>query len=387
MCVFAPNHILPHYFLNCKGACSRLKILHVITDSNIGGAGTVLLNLMRRADKENFDYTIAVPTGSKLVPRLYELGISVVELDGLAEQSLNFPAISRIKKLIKQLRPDIVHTHAALSARIAARLAGRTKIVHTRHSVFEVTPEQKTLPRRIVTRITNNLFSDKIIAVSPAAVENLTDLGTNARRITVVFNGAEPAQKLTPTELCEARTQFGITEGDFVCAIIARLEEVKGHAYILQAAEQLQDYPIKIIFAGTGVLESDIRAAVQAANLPNVIVAGFVREIYKLENIIDVQLNASYGTEATSLALLEGMSLSKPAIVSDFGGNPYVIQDGENGLVVPKKDANAIAAAILRLYNDRELTRRLSARAKHDFETKFTAEIMAKNTEAIYRGL
>jgi glycosyltransferase involved in cell wall biosynthesis len=54
-----------------------------------------------------------------------------------------------------------------------------------------------------------------------------------------------------------------------------------------------------------------------------------VSEIYKIENIMDLQINASYGTEATSLSLLEGMCLGVPAVVSDFGGNPYVIEDGK----------------------------------------------------------
>ncbi|MDR0906258.1 MAG: glycosyltransferase [Oscillospiraceae bacterium] len=361
-----------------------MKILHVITDSNIGGAGTVLLNLMRNADRTRFEYTVAVPQGSKLVPELRALNIGVVEMPGIGEKSLNLAAISGFRKLIREIRPDVVHTHASLSARIAAKLSGNTKIVHTRHSVFDVTPEQKRFYRRFISSIINNIFSDRIIAVSPAAAENLIDLGTSPKKITVVFNGAEPARALTEAEKTDARDEFGVNADDFVCAIIARLEEVKGHRYILEAAKWLRECPIKILVAGTGVLDAELRELAAREKLDNVIFTGFVREIYKVENIMDIQLNASYGTEATSLALLEGMSLSKPAIVSDFGGNPYVIRDGENGLVVPKRDAAALANAILRLYGDRALTARLGEQAKRDYDATFTAEVMAHNTENVY---
>jgi glycosyltransferase involved in cell wall biosynthesis len=339
---------------------------------------------MRNADRTRFDYTVAVPQGSKLVPELRALDVRVVEMPGIGERSLNLTAISDFRKLIRETRPDVAHTHASLSARIAAKFTGKTKIIHTRHSVFDVTPEQKHFYRRFIFGITNNIFSDKIIAVSPAAAENLTDLGTSPKKITVVFNGAEPARALTEDEKAAARDEFGVNAADFICAIIARLEEVKGHRYILDAAKRLRDYPIKILVAGTGVLDAVLRELAARERLDNVIFTGFVREIYKVENIIDVQLNASYGTEATSLALLEGMSLSKPAIVSDFGGNPYVIRDGENGLVVPKRDAAALADAILRLYGDRALTARLGEQAKRDYDATFTAEVMARNTEKVY---
>lgn len=84
----------------------------------------------------------------------------------------------------------------------------------------------------------------------------------------------------------------------------------------------------------------------------NLCFAGFVEDVTPLMNITDIQVNASYGTEATSLSLLEGMSLGIPAVVSDFGGNPGVITDGENGLITPQKDADALADALIRLCGD-----------------------------------
>lgn len=66
---------------------------------------------------------------------------------------------------------------------------------------------------------------------------------------------------------------------------------------------------------------------------------GFRSDVAALLSILDVQLNASYGTEATSMALLEGMSLGLPSIVSDYGGNPWLVKDGDNGLIFPSRTA------------------------------------------------
>ena len=70
-----------------------------------------------------------------------------------------------------------------------------------------------------------------------------------------------------------------------------------------------------------------------------------------LLNVLDVQLNASWGTEATSMALLEGMSLGLPTVASDYGGNPWVVRDGETGLIFPRRDPAALAGAMERLMN------------------------------------
>ena len=108
------------------------------------------------------------------------------------------------------------------------------------------------------------------------------------------------------------------------------------------------------------------------------------KTVDKLMNITDVQANASFGTEATSLALLEGMSLGIPAVVSDFGGNPGVIKSGKNGFIVPKQNAHALAEGIEKLLTDDELYKELSDGSKKIFSETFTAKAMTRNTENLY---
>jgi glycosyltransferase involved in cell wall biosynthesis len=364
-----------------------IRIVNVITDSNIGGAGLVLVNFMRNADKEAFSHCAILPKGSLLLPRLREAGIEIFEMEGIAERSFSPGAVGAFLRAFKELKPDVVHTHASFSARIAARLYGKCRTVHTRHCAFDIPRSRTVFPLRQIFGFINNSLSDVIVAISPAARDNLTATGASPGKIVTMFNGVEPVRALTDAEKSDIRRKYGVREGELVCAIIARLEPYKGHEYVLDAAESLQDLPVRFIFAGAGSDEERMREKSREMGLHNCIFTGFVQDVWEIENIADIQLNASYGTETSSLSLLEGMSLGTPAVVSDFGGNPYLIADGENGLVVPRRDADALAGATRRLYDDPEERARMSRRAKEIYEERFTAEAPVRKVEAIYAKL
>ena len=186
------------------------------------------------------------------------------------------------------------------------------------------------------------------------------------------------------------RERFGVREGEKVVSIVARLEEVKGHEYFIEAADLLLRDGINARFfiAGTGSCERQLMERVRRLGREDrIIFTGFIPDVDRLMNITDVQVNASYGTEATSLALLEGMSLGVPAVVSDFGGNPGVIHDGVNGFVVAKQNSAALMMGIKKLLSDKELYKKLSGKSIEVFGKVFTAEAMTRNTEKLYLSL
>ena len=114
------------------------------------------------------------------------------------------------------------------------------------------------------------------------------------------------------------------------------------------------------------------------------IFTGFSDDVAPYYGIMDLNLNCSWGTETSSLALSEGMSVGVPAVATTYGGNPYMITEGVNGLLVPEKDAPAMARAILRLEDDRDLLARLSDGARRMYREKFTARVMTEQLEALY---
>lgn len=360
------------------------KIIEVSSDTNIGGAGKCLLILLKELDRKKFDPVAVIPKNSLLKPLIDELGVKVIEVDGIADKSLDFSAINTLKKVFKKEKPDIVHAHASMSARIAAKLCG-CKVIYTRHSVFEPSPKISKGIGKLINGMVNNYFSHRIIAVAEAAKDNLTKTGVSHKKIDVILNGVYPVKKREDVE--EIRKIYKVAQDEKVVSIIARLEDIKGHDYFIEAADMLlsKGYRAKFIIAGTGSYEEHLKEKVKSLSRENdILFAGFVKDVAGLLSITDIQANASFGTEATSLSLLEGMSMGIPAVVSDFGGNPGVISDGVNGFIVPQKNSKALAEGIEKLLQNSDLYGKISENSRKVFEEKFTAQVMTRNTEKVY---
>ncbi len=101
----------------------KRKVLHFVSDTNIGGAGKYVITYCKNYNQEQFSICVVVPCNSKLIPELKKCHVEVMEVDGLKDCSLDIKAIGKLKRIIQEQKPDIVHTHASLSARIAAKWA------------------------------------------------------------------------------------------------------------------------------------------------------------------------------------------------------------------------------------------------------------------------
>jgi len=367
-----------------------IRVLNVISDTNIGGAGRVILNYLRYADRDAFETLVAVPRGSLLKPSLEEAGARVCEVDGMADRSYAKEDVKALEDLIRRVKPDLVHTHGALSGRVAAKRC-HVPVVYSRHSAFPVPAKLKYPPGRWVNKLLNEHYADHIIAVSPATRDNLTEAGISPKKITVVMNGVAPVPRTSPEEQAALRGELDIPAGTCVFGILARLEDYKGHLYLVHAAKLLKDRGysnFRVLIAGTGTFEEEVRRAVVEMGVEDVVqMLGFRSDVAALLSILDVQLNASYGTEATSMALLEGMSLGLPSVVSDYGGNPWVVSHGENGLVFPSRNSGALAEAMADLIDRPEKRAAMGQKALERFETQFTGQVFARNTEQIYRNI
>ncbi len=363
-----------------------IKVLNIISDTNIGGAGRVLLNYMSRVDRENFDVSVAMPKGSLLKAPLEELGTTVYEVDGLADRSYHKDDVKELMTLIRRVEPDIVHTHGALSGRIAGRRCGRV-VIYTRHSAFPVPAKLKYPPGRWVNKFINEYYSDHIIAVSPAAAENLTDAGISSKRITVMMNGVTPVTRKGEAECAALREQWGIAEDEFVLGILARIEPYKGHLHILEAMKALTDQgrKLRLLVAGIGDFEAELKEKTRELGLSDrVVYLGFQNDVSAVLSVLDLQLNASYGTETSSLSILEGLSMGLPAVVSTYGGNPWLIDDGEDGLLFENRNSANLAGCIARLMDEPDTLERMKQRAVEIFSQRFTADIFAQNIENVY---
>ena len=363
-----------------------IKILNILTDSNIGGAGRCLINYLKYCDRTQFDVKVILPRGSQLIPEVLAVDTPVIEVDGIAERSFSAQAIFTLRKIIRQEKPAIVHTHGSFSGRIAGRLSG-CKVLYTRHSAFPVPEYMKKGPLHWLNGAVNSFFADHIIAVSPATAQNLTDSGIPEKKITIMMNGVEPLVRCDTESGRHLRARLSIPEGVFTAGILARLEPYKGHALLLEAAKELMEEgrDFRFLIGGSGSSEEQIRSGIRNMGLSErVLFLGFVENVPQVLSILDAQLNCSYGTEASSLALIEGMSLGLATVASDYGGNPWQVDDGVTGLLFPNKDAHQLAEKIRMLMDDPELLKKLRQNALQAYRSRFTGQIFAKNIEAVY---
>lgn len=362
-----------------------IKAVNIISDKNIGGAGKCVLIFGENYDRKAIDLTVIVPEESKLIPELKKRNIKYMTVKGIADRSLGRQGIKELKKALKTIKPDVVHTHASMSGRIAAKLVGVKKIVYTLHCVYEPSAKMKSIPGKIANKLVSSVFSTNIIAVAEAAKDNLTAVGINPKKINVVLNGISPIKDFSEREKQELRERFEIAPGQKAVSIIARLEPVKGHKCFIDAAEILhkKGCNVKFIIAGSGSAEAELKEYA-AQKHADILFTGFINDPESLAAVTDISANASFGTEATSISLLEGMSLGIPAVVSDYGGNPGVIQDGVNGFLFPIHNAEIMAEKLEVLLNDKRTYDYMSKNAVEIFNKKFKADIYTKNIEKIY---
>lgn len=365
-----------------------MKVLYLLTDTNVGGAGRHLLTLVRHTDRAAAEPLVALPRNAALLSDFASLGVRVIPLDGCADRSWAPADCRELRRVIRREKPDAVVSSACLSGRVAAWLCRVPCRVFIRHSAFPTRGILTRFPIRPLVGWLQTKLSTDIIAVAEAAAENLVSLGIPRERITVIHNTVAPPRAVTPGETARCRASLGIPEGAFVAGMLARMEPCKGCADFLAAAESvLRACPdAYFLLFGTGSEEAALRQKARALPAGHVILPGFTDDPALALSLFSVAVNASYGTETSSLFLHEAAAVGVPAVATTYGGNPEIIRDGENGLLVPPRDTDALARALIRLIRDVPLRESLAQGAKAGFDAGDSADAWAARYTEIYRS-
>lgn len=359
-----------------------MKIIEVISDTNIGGAGILLINRLKNTDFEKYSVLTVIPPKSALEQRLSQINAPYLIARVAGDRSFDVWAIPKYVRIFCRERPDVVNCHGVMSARIAAKLCRVPVKICTRHCVFPVKRRERLFAAF------SKRISDAFIAVAHSARQNLVDMGIDSDRIYVIINGAQGLKRLCESEKESLRQGLGIDKDTVVIGFCARLEKCKGHAAFLAAMRKLCDLDVCALIIGDGSQREALEKTCEQYGLcGRVIFCGFVEDVTPLMNVVDVNINCSIGTETSSLALSEGMSLGIPAVVSDYGGNPYMVKDGENGLVYKQGDSEALADKIRLLVKDKGLRNKMGEAAYRRFFEELNAKRMTEKTYTLYGDL
>ena len=361
-----------------------IKTVHVLTDTNIGGAGSWLLNYLKSYNRKKYSVCVAIPENSMLKPRISELDTKVYEMPGIADRSYSGQGVKEFKKLFKNIRPDIVHSHACLSARIAAKQLG-IKIVNTRHCL----EDKKRFPVSVIYGIINNYLSDIAIGVSKAVCDNLIMDGIKKEKVRLVYNGAYPLKELSGDEKMKIRERYKLPKDNVVVGIAARLEPVKNHELFLKAMKTVfeKNPNVSALIVGDGSLKDSLEMLAKELDIDNrVIFTGYQDDITEVMNIIDINVLSSK-KEALSLSLIEGMFLKKASITTDCLGPCEVVENGKTGIIVENYNEQLLANAITELIKNEDLRVKMGLAGEKRAENLFSIKQMINSLDGIYSEL
>ena len=229
-------------------------------------------------------------------------------------------------------------------------------------------------------------------ATAEAAAQNLRELGIPEEKISVIINGSLPVREVDEATLAKTRKRFGIKKDDFTVGICARLEECKGHDTFLAAAaillQQSPQIPFRFLIVGEGSRRQELeKLATDLGIADYVTFTGFISDMAPIYHILHLNVNCSSGTETSCLAISEGMSVGLPTVASDYGGNMAMIGESGAGFLFPVGDAKALADAILKIAEDRELEERMKVCARERYLSHFTAEKMSREVQEVYEKM
>ena len=383
-----------------------MRVTHIITRLVVGGAQENTLSTIRGLVKQP-ELEVNLISGPSIGPEGSlenearkivsgsELTI-VPELVRPVHPLKDFLALRKLEKILREQKPDLVHTHsgkAGLIGRLAAKRAGVPIIVHHIHGPsfgnFQGVTANFifTAAERHAGKVTNHFFC------SAGAMTKLylaAGIG-KPEMFTRIFSGFNLEPFTNATNDLALRQHLGLDASHFVIGKIGRIFRLKGHADLLTAFSKIlpQVPHARLLFVGDGTLRGEIEKQIQSLGLAGkVIFTGLVRptEVARYVGIMDCLAHLSY-REALSRALPQALAAGKPVVAYDFDGADEICLENQTGFVVRTGDTATAAEKLLRLAREPELRKTFGHCGSQFVQENFSIEKMVADQYAVYQQL
>ena len=374
----------------------HISILFVIDGLEFGGGERGFLQLIRELPCERYNIHVATSPEGGFFKVLTGMGIDVIPLNLKKRVSVN--NIKRLSEIIRERKINIIHSQGGRTdfyARMAAKmLKQKVKVVSTIQMPvegFDVSTLRKGI-YRFFDRFSER-YVDRFIVVSEVLRKTLV---SNHRipsdNVFKIYNGIE-LNEYQPGNSDESfkriRKEYNIGEDVFLIGAVGRMVWQKGFEYLIEAIPDIvRDIPdANFLFVGDGPLRQKLEALSEELRVrDNVIFAGFRSDIKEILSAIDILVIPSL-LEGFPMVTLEAMAMAKPIVATNIDGITEQIRDGVDGILVPPKDPSALAEAVMRILNDKELARSIGLAARKKVEQEFSVEKMVAETEKVYQSL
>jgi glycosyltransferase involved in cell wall biosynthesis len=370
-----------------------IRVLHLITRLDVGGSAENTVISATRMPKAEFASSVisgrTVDPPPRLAETLRDAGVPFFEVPHLRRPVAvvrDCRALWQVWRLIRRLRPDIVHTHsskAGFIGRVAARLAGVPHILYTPHGhVFQGYFSAPVTRSFVVLERLAARWTDRIITLTDAEADQHLALGIGRPgQFVTIPSGIDldAAVAATPTRL--------VTDGPAI-GTVARLVPIKGHAFLLDAApEVLRQHPAaRFILVGDGETRPALEAQARKLGVSDrVLFTGYRDDVPALLAGIDLVVLPSLN-EGMGRVLVTAMALGKPIVATRVGGVPELLADGAAGRLVPPGDAAALADAVCALLRDPDQAAALGEAGRRRVG-RYSAQTMVESLAQVYRDV
>jgi glycosyltransferase involved in cell wall biosynthesis len=326
------------------------------------------------------ELAFACQPGSRLAARGQEQGFAVHTMP--MRSNADLPAVARLAAAMRRHGAEIVNTHSGRDtflAGLAARLVRRRPlVVRTRHLILPIT-----------SRSTYTFLPDHVVAVSDAVRAYLIRAGVPEDHVSTISTGVD-ARRFDPARVRGTlRQELGLSDSALLVGTVAILRAKKGHLDLLDAAPAvLASAPEAVfVFAGDGPQQENLTRAIAERGLEGKVrLLGLRRDVPEILRSLDIFVLPTH-EEALGTSFLEAQAMSVPAIGTRVGGVPETIREGETGLLVPARDPDALAQAIVTLAQDGQRRRAMGAAGREWVLAEHTVERMAERMLALYERL
>jgi glycosyltransferase involved in cell wall biosynthesis len=360
---------------------SGLRIVHTESSLGWGGQEIRILSEARGLMRRGHHVRLLCPAQAPIHTEAGAWGVPAV---ALPIERKRLQGLRALFEWFRGHRCDVVNTHSSTDSWLAAlallALGRPVPIVRTRHISAPV--PHNALSRWLYTRA-----AARVITTGEALRRQLVEEnGFPAWTIASVPTGIEAA-RFSPGDRAAARAQLGLPLSPTLVGIVATLRSWKGHRYLLDAMTRLPE-SIELAIVGDGPQRAALETQVAGAGLAQrVHMVGRRDDVLPWLRAFDVFALPSYANEGVPQALVQAMLVGLPCVTTAVGGMAEASADGRTALVVPPRDAPALAGAILRLANDEGLRRALGEAARKHCAASFSYDRMLERMEAIYRDV
>ena len=366
-----------------------MRILHILPWITSGGVEKRRLLLARHLDRKRYEQRIVCMEGREtLMEQIRASGVPITVLGGTWRLQ-DYRTQARLRSLIREWRPDVVHTAVFEAVYQGVLAAHFSKVPYTimEEIAFPVTRRWRA---HVLMRTMASL-ADRCVAVSPAVGAYLREtLRIPEKKIRVVPNGVQIPDPVSETELRDTRRRLGLEDEDLVIGSLGRMhDQVKRFSDLIDAFALLAgDYPrTKLLLVGSGPDEDSLRERVRQEQLQSrIIFAGYRADPRACLESMDIFALVSE-SESFGLALVEAMFASLPVICTGVGGMRDVVAEDETGLFVSPGNVEDIARALRTLMADSELRDRMGRAGRQRAMTLFTAARYASDVSSLYDEL